>query len=52
MSTKIHHAVDGNGRALGVLVTGGQRNDGVVLPEVLAEISVPRSGPGKASDEA
>jgi transposase len=31
-----------------VMVTGGQRNDGAMLAAVLAEIMVPRSGPGRA----
>jgi transposase len=39
--------VDGNGRPLAMLVTGGQRNDGSVLAEVLGEIYVPRLGPGR-----
>lgn len=32
---------------LAVLLTGGQRNDGAVLTEVLDEIRVPRIGPGR-----
>lgn len=48
MTTKIHHAVDGKGRPLAIVVTGGQRNDGAMLVEVLADISVPRLGPGRA----
>lgn len=39
--------VDGNGRPLAAVVTGGQRNDGVMLIEVLAEIRVPRPGRGR-----
>ena len=42
LTTKIHHAVDGKGRPLAIVVTGGQRNDGAMLLEVLADISVPR----------
>lgn len=42
MTTKIHTAVDGNGRPLAVVVTGGQRNDGAMLAAVLDEIVVPR----------
>lgn len=29
------------------MVTGGQRNDGAMLTEVLADIRVPRTGPGR-----
>ncbi|GAA4717977.1 hypothetical protein APR04_003082 [Promicromonospora umidemergens] len=29
------------------MVTGGQRNDGAMLLEVLADIRVPRTGPGR-----
>ena len=36
LTTKIHHAVDGKGRPLAIVVTGGQRNDGAMLAEVLA----------------
>lgn len=46
LTTKIHHAVDGRGRPLAVVVTGGQRHDGVILPQVLADIRVPRAGGG------
>lgn len=42
MTTKIHTAVDGNGRPLAVVVTGGQRNDQAMLVSVLDEIAVPR----------
>lgn len=42
MSTKIHHAVDGKGRPLSVVVTGGQRNDGAVLQAVIDDIRVPQ----------
>ncbi|MCV7074089.1 transposase, partial [Mycobacterium rufum] len=34
--------VDGRGRPLAVVVTGGQRNDGAMLSQVLEEIVVPR----------
>ncbi|WP_436089320.1 transposase [Mycolicibacterium frederiksbergense] len=47
MTTKIHTAVDGNGRPLAVVVTGGQRNDGAMLAAVLDEIVVPRTGAGR-----
>lgn len=46
LSTKIHFAVDGNGRPLSIVVTGGQRHDGAMLPAVLGDIRVPRLGPG------
>ena len=46
-TTKIHAAVDGRGRPLALLVTGGQRNDGAMLTEVLADIRVPRLGSGR-----
>lgn len=48
LTTKIHHAVDGRGRPLAVVVTGGQRHDGVILPQVLADIRVPRASRGCA----
>jgi transposase len=48
LTTKIHTAVDGNGRPLAVVVTGGQRNDQVMLASVLDEIVVPRLDGGRA----
>lgn len=42
MTTKIHHAVDGKGRPLVIVVTGGQRNDGAMLIDTLEDIYVPR----------
>lgn len=47
MTTKIHSAVDGRGRPLANVITGGQRNDGAMLAEVLADIYVPRPGRGR-----
>ena len=47
MTTKIHAGVDGHGRPLAIVVTGGQRNDGAMLNQVLAEIHVPRLGGGR-----
>lgn len=47
MTTKIHSAVDGQGRPLANVVTGGQRNDGAMLTEVLADIHIPRHGRGR-----
>nr|WP_242430877.1 IS5 family transposase [Rhodococcus qingshengii] len=44
LTTKIHSAVDGRGRPLANVITGGQRNDGAMLAEVLA---VPRHGRGR-----
>ena len=34
MTTKIHQVVDGHGLPLAMVVTGGQRNDGVMLKDV------------------
>ena len=48
LTTKVHYAVDGNGRPLAVAVTGGQRNDGAMLQTVLEEIRVPRLVGGAA----
>lgn len=47
LTTKIHHAVDGRGRPLAVVITGGQRNDGAMLDLVLADIRVPRIDGGR-----
>jgi transposase len=46
LTTKIHHAVDGNGRPLAVVVTPGQVHDAQVLPLLLGDIRVPRLGRG------
>ena len=48
MTTKIHAAVDRRGRPLALVITGGQRNDGAMLEQVLADIRVPRLGAGRA----
>ena len=48
LSTKVHHACDGRGRPLAVLVGPGQAHDGPMLPFVLGAIIVPRLGPGRA----
>lgn len=48
LTTKIHQVVDGRGRPLAAVITGGQRNDGAMLAQVLAEIHVPRTGGGRA----
>lgn len=47
LTTKIHHAVDGHGLPLAIVITGGQRNDGAMLEEVLNDIRVPRTGGGR-----
>ena len=47
LSSKVHAAVDGNGMPLAIVLTGGQRNDGAMLVEVLDDIRVPRLGPGR-----
>ena len=43
----VHHAVDGRGRPLVVIVAPGQGHDGKMLPDLLDEIRVPRLGPGR-----
>ncbi|MFE6595443.1 IS5 family transposase [Streptomyces sp. NPDC057780] len=47
LTTKIHHAVDGKGRPLAVVVTPGQVHDAQALPLLLGDIRVPRLGPGR-----
>ncbi|WP_206681007.1 transposase [Dietzia maris] len=47
LTTKIHSAVDGRGRPLASVVTGGQRHDGAMLEQVLADIHVPHPGRGR-----
>src|SRR5665647_2656238 len=47
LSTKIHHAVDGRGRPLAVIVAPGQGHDGSMLPDLLEEIRVARTGGGR-----
>ena len=44
----MHHACDGRGRPLVVLVGAGQAHDGPMLPFVLGAIGVPRLGVGQA----
>ena len=51
LTTTIHSAVDGRGRPLANVITGGQRNDGAMLEQVLADIHVPaaaQAGPAPA----
>ena len=47
LTSKVHHAVDGRGRPLAVVVTPGQCHDGQTLATLLADIWVPRTGPGR-----
>ncbi|WP_373304818.1 transposase [Streptomyces cirratus] len=47
MTTKIHLACDGRGRPLAVLLTPGQRHDGVCARPLLERIRIPRTGPGR-----
>jgi transposase len=47
LTTKIHSIVDGHGRPLVILVTGGQAHDSPVLPALLQNLAVPRVGPGR-----
>jgi transposase len=47
LSTKTHALVDGNGLPLVIAVTPGQVNDSPALPKLLAELRVPRLGPGR-----
>jgi transposase len=48
LSTKIHLAVDGRGRPLSVLLTGGQAGDNPLLFPLLDGIAVHAGGPGRA----
>jgi transposase len=47
LSTKVHHAVDGRGRPLSILVGAGQAGDAPACLPLLAGIRVARSGPGR-----
>ena len=47
LSTKAHALVDGNGRAMVVLVGPGQGGDCPMLPVLLEELRVTRLGPGR-----
>jgi transposase len=47
LTTKIHAGVDGHGRPLAIVITGGQRNDGAMLADVLADICIPRLHGGR-----
>jgi putative transposase len=47
LSTKIHHACDGHGRPLVMLLGPGQGGDSPMFAHVLAALHVPRPGPGR-----
>ncbi|CAL9663352.1 IS5 family transposase ISBli8 [Streptomyces sp. enrichment culture] len=47
LTTKIHIACDGRGRPLALLVTPGQRHDGICAQPLLKRIRVPRLGFGR-----
>lgn len=47
MTTKTHALVDGRGLPLVIAVTPGQSGDSPALPRLLAELKVPRVGPGR-----
>ncbi|WP_435853965.1 IS5 family transposase [Streptomyces misionensis] len=47
LTSKIHLACDGRGRPLALLVTAGQRHDGIYAQPLLECIRVPRLGPGR-----
>jgi transposase len=44
LTTKLHLAVDGKGRPLGIVVTEGQRHESTQLERLLDSIRVPRPG--------
>lgn len=46
-TSKLHLICDGRGRALSIGLTGGNVNDTIMLGPALAEIRVPRRGPGR-----
>src|SRR5512141_2134471 len=48
LSTKTHALVDGRGLPLVLVLTTGQAGDSPALPCLLAELRVPRLGPGRA----
>ncbi|MET9618825.1 IS5 family transposase [Kitasatospora indigofera] len=47
LTTKLHLACDGRGRPLGLVVTAGNVNDCTRFEQVMADIRVPRIGPGR-----
>lgn len=48
LTTKVHLAADGKGRALSLAITGGNINDTTMMITVLDGIAVPRLGGGRA----
>jgi len=47
LTTKTHALVDGRGLPLVIVVTTGPAGDSPALPRLLAELRVPRPGPGR-----
>lgn len=47
MTSKVHLACDGRGRPLAMLLTSGNTDDTQLLAPLLAQIRVPRQGPGR-----
>ncbi|MFE7567738.1 transposase [Streptomyces sp. NPDC057539] len=47
LTTKIHYAVDAQGRPLAVVVTPGQTHDGQSLPLLPGDLRAPRTGAGR-----
>ena len=47
LTTKTHALVDGRGLPLVLIMTTGQAGDSPTLPVLLAELRVPRLGPGR-----
>jgi len=47
LSTKLHIAADSRCRPLGFITTLGQRHDSVAFELTLAQVAVPRTGPGR-----
>lgn len=47
LTTKTHAIVDGRGLPLALIVSPGQAGDSPALPRLLAELHVPRLGPGR-----
>lgn len=47
LTTKTHALVDGRGRPLVIALTPGQAGDSTALRQLLAELRVPRLGPGR-----
>lgn len=47
LTTKVHALSDGRGRPLVLLLTAGNVNDTTLFPQLMSELRVPRSGPGR-----